>query len=111
MTDFYHRGQVKARKQHTCSDCHRVICPGEMYERCAGMDGSRAWTWKDCAHCIALLTQLRQLDLVWDDEYSEHTFVDWQPETVEQARWKAQWKRQWRRRDGQLYTMPGIDVA
>ena len=45
------RTNPKARKEHRCEVCSRTIKPGETYSRGAGMDGSTAWSWIECAHC------------------------------------------------------------
>lgn len=48
---FYTDTHPRARTEHQCDDCHRTIRPGETYRRGVGMDGTAAWTWKECAQC------------------------------------------------------------
>lgn len=66
---------VKARKPHQCSECHRVIAAGETYRRIFGVwDGdARSYTW--CSHCCAGQSVYAALDDchcyvfggLWDD--------------------------------------------
>lgn len=47
--------QVSAAKaRHQCSECFRVIHPGEPYERTYGIWGGSPDTFKTCQHCTAL---------------------------------------------------------
>jgi hypothetical protein len=91
-----------ARKEHRCEICARVIRKGETYLRGVGLDGT-AWTWKECAHCEAMLTLY---DIQWDDTYCRDTVDDWAPGSVAEWRVKANWSRMWTRRDGSLIEVP-----
>ena len=97
----------RARKPHRCTLCGRLIRPGETYRRGAGMDGSTAWTWKECAHCEAILPLI---DTVWecdeDEGYGRSNIEDWDPTTVPHLRLKVLYLRQWTDRDGALYPIP-----
>lgn len=105
MTHFTDAHPI-ARKPHTCQYCGRTIRPGETYRRGAGMDGSHAWAWKECAHCEALLLWvITAYDL---DEYDAATIADHDPETIAELRLKANWRRKWTRRDGTLVPAPRI---
>ena len=46
--------QHVARKEHRCSECGRVIRPGERYDCAFGIWGGRGDTFKTCQHCRAL---------------------------------------------------------
>jgi hypothetical protein len=96
----------KARTQHRCSDCGRIIEPGETYRRGVGFDGT-AWTWKDCAHCEAVL---HMYDLAWDGEYNPDHFVEWTSErttdSVAELRHAAGYRMKWRTRLGTLLPIP-----
>ena len=97
----------KARKRHFCDLCNRVIQPGEEYRRSAGMDGSTAWTWRECAHCAQLIA------VVWretysDDGYDSMTVDDWEPRTIAALRVKVLWRRKWARADGSLHPVPVV---
>lgn len=97
----------KARKIHYCEMCRRVISPGEQYSSSRNLGDGTAFTWKECAHCAALLTYV--LPLWGDDEYGPDHLVDWDPNTIDHFRLKAlATRRQWRHRDGSLYPVPEL---
>jgi hypothetical protein len=51
------RSTPTARVEHRCTECRRVIRPGETYERVTGLIDSGGGTWstdKFCAHCQAM---------------------------------------------------------
>lgn len=55
---FYCRETRKARKAHTCFECHRTIQPGEHYEVVSGKwDGSIS-TYHTCAECVDIGTAM-----------------------------------------------------
>lgn len=54
--DEYDRANVervcKARKQHKCDECYRLIEAGEPYLRCSGIESEGTpFVWKVCQHC------------------------------------------------------------
>lgn len=109
MSHFAHSTPV-ARKPHRCQMCTRIIEPGETYRRSAGMDGSTAWTWKECAHCAAFVRVAYRRS--WMDEgYDDDLLADFVPESVTEARVRAQYRRRWRGRDGGLYPIPDVQWA
>lgn len=104
---FYADSHPTARKEHRCHMCARTIRPGETYRRGFGADGN-AWTWKECAHCDALM---RYVQIARDlDEYDTDAIPDWDPATVNEYRIKANWARQWTRRDGTLVPAPTLTI-
>lgn len=106
MSQHFHTETRTARKPHVCDLCTRRIDPGEKYRHGAGMDGTRAWTWKECAHCDALRDlAFRQW---YDDEYGSDLIAEWEPDTIPHLRLKAQWKRKWRHLDGTLMPVPEV---
>lgn len=50
----YHQHQYVARKEHRCSECRRVIAPGERYESTFGIWEREGHTYKTCSHCLAI---------------------------------------------------------
>lgn len=107
---YWHETRPKARRPHRCWMCSRTIEPGETYRRSAGMDGGTAWTWIECAHCAELVRVAYRR--VWDsDGYDEALLVDFEPESIAEARVLAQYRRKWRRRDGSLYPVPVVTVT
>lgn len=100
----------RARKEHTCTSCGRVIDCGETYVRQFIADGN-VWVYVECGHCNALAA-------LWDlyrwtdwEGYSREDFEEYgrdvaHLDTLRDARWYVQWKRQWRQYDGTLYPIP-----
>lgn len=75
----------KARKEHHCYDCSRMILPGQVYQYQVQVDGGSLETFKVCARCAS---RLAALDLDGDDA----CHVDFKEAAKEQARttgWKA----------------------
>lgn len=102
---FYSDSHPTAIKGHTCEDCGRRISPGEKYRRGFGADNGTAWTWKECAHCAAIVPLLfSHFDA--GEGYARETFLDWEPELPHHLRLKALWRKQWKRADGSLYPVP-----
>jgi len=99
----FHVQMVTARKPHPCDLCSRTISQGERYQRSAGMDGSSAWTWKECAHCEAIIDVIER-DV--DGSYGPDSVREWCPRTIPQLRAKVLWLRRWTRPDGSLYPVP-----
>jgi len=50
-------GHRKARKEHKCEECHRLIQPGEMYffDTMVDHNNQSVVTTKMCAHCEAVI--------------------------------------------------------
>ena len=44
----------KARKQHKCNECNRVISVGEIYERVFGVWDGSVDNYKTCQRCLNL---------------------------------------------------------
>lgn len=108
MTHYTH-AEPKARKPHRCMMCYRTIDPGETYRRGAGMDGSTAWTWIECAHCAAFVRVA--FSCYWDESYDETLLIDYEPRSIAEARVKAQYRRKWRRLDGTTYPLPVVNMV
>lgn len=59
----------RARKQHRCDSCNRLIESGEIYIRQRCVDGGEAWVYKAHPHCM------KAGKILWDegiygDDYS-----------------------------------------
>jgi hypothetical protein len=52
--EFYVAKVIKARKEHKCCECKRVILPGEGYERSAGKSDGDMWNYATCPECLAV---------------------------------------------------------
>ena len=51
LAEIIQRKPVKARKDHVCHECHRVISKGEPYLYEFYYYDGRAFTHKTCEHC------------------------------------------------------------
>lgn len=56
---------AKARKQHKCDECSRVIRPGESYFRFAGTWEGDFWSTRFCATCVKLIDWLQKRGHSW----------------------------------------------
>lgn len=104
MTDFWSNKYPKARKEHICQMCGRVISAGETYRRGTAFDMGTAWSWNECQHCQVLFSYLCNLFGVYD--YMEDFVSEWEPETWSEVRVKVNYWRAWRRNDGTLVESP-----
>ena len=101
-----------ARKEHKCSDCGRVIRPGETYRRGVGFEGGALYSsWKDCRHCEFVLNEY---DLAWDGEYNSDHFWEWSGDgfqDVTEGRLQAGYRKKWTTAQGNLWPLPnsGLD--
>ncbi|QWY81955.1 hypothetical protein SEA_SICARIUS2_50 [Arthrobacter phage Sicarius2] len=59
---FHDARTHRARKQHKCGECFRVIEPGELYARHAGVWEGDFWTMKSCPQCDTLRDVLLYVD-------------------------------------------------
>lgn len=98
---IYRESTPRARVEHYCSECGRVVRVGETYRLIEGMldDGYHEWTrHKTCQHCLALSNFMMTLcngyvlgDLV--KELVEHWYDGYRSVTL--ARWIAGCRRGW----------------
>lgn len=96
-----------ARTRHFCTNCYRVIDPGEMYQRGRGYDGGDAWTYKTCAHCQAVIRLYDPQD--YNGLYSEDGMEAWLDNgarDVSEARHMAGYRMRWRTKSGALLPIP-----
>ena len=65
---------VKARKQHKCDFCGKIIEVGESYERATYKDGD-IFTWKTCERCKSYVDEaFDNPDYDFSDGMSEQDF-------------------------------------
>ena len=96
-----------ARKEHWCEGCFRRIHPGETYTHQRGFDGGDVWTFRQCAHCLAVteLYDPRDTDgCISQDGYDAWT--DNRPRDWTEARHMAGWNMRWRTTSGTLLPIP-----
>jgi predicted RNA-binding Zn-ribbon protein involved in translation (DUF1610 family) len=94
-----------ARKAHRCELCRRDIEPGEKYRHQRYKDCGDIWTWRQCAHCDAVIDALIADGMCGDFGIDCDLVGEWEPDTIAGLRLKVGWKRKWRRRDGSLYPL------
>lgn len=95
-----------ARKEHRCSLCGRMIRVGEQYGRQTNIGDDGLHVWKECGHCRVLANLLDLIDCCDEDGYTSETVLEFDPETVAEARLLALFRKKWTRRDGTLYPHP-----
>lgn len=93
---------VKARKQHRCDECRRLIERGERYESFWGLYDSNWYNAKTCAHCLAARRWLAIECSGWlwelvSDDLMEH--FEEQPD-LHLGRLIVGMRRGWKRFDG-----------
>lgn len=108
-----HRSNPKARKEHQCSSCYRVIRIGEVYERQDNVfDGDR-YSYLMCEHCRALVDRVTDLvpDDWYEDGFSDDTISEGMreyAETLADLRLYAWFLRRWMRADGTVVSLTGV---
>lgn len=69
--DYYNSKIIKARKNHQCCECHKVIKPGEQYEIISGCWDGSFEHYKTCTDCLSLRKQFFPhgwyFNQMWDD--------------------------------------------
>lgn len=99
----------RARKDHQCTECHRVVGKGETYKRINAMLDDSWWNEAICEHCLAAATWmevvcggylleglLEELTEHWSEGYRN----GWMARTIVGMR------KGWRRSDGGLLSVP-----
>ncbi|AYN58912.1 hypothetical protein PP634_gp86 [Arthrobacter phage Richie] len=118
--DFSNTTARRARKQHTCEECGRIIEPGETYHRTAGSWEGDFFTNVACAHCNAFRKHIDKADDYYRESYfggagewAANAYVgatDLPGTTWEQRlalyRMTREFNRRWRDRTGQLRPVP-----
>ena len=59
-----------ARKEHQCSQCSRMIQPGEKYHRQRNIFEGEPQVYKECWQCGDLTRDLFALDYTGDDDWT-----------------------------------------
>lgn len=57
--EFYNESIVKARKQHKCYECNRIIDIGKQYQRVTGKWDSSVDTFCTCLDCMNIREAFR----------------------------------------------------
>ncbi len=79
MVEVIHTGNIKARKQHTCSWCHSLIKKGQVYKRDTCVCDGILYYWLSCGRCQKYVDEMFQkinLDEEVNDEDLELFCLD-----------------------------------
>lgn len=79
MYEITPRHKVKARKEHRCSWCDKLISPGEIYE-VSTLKVDYVYEWRECDRCREYVKEIFE-DPYWGDYDPEYgidaqTFMD-----------------------------------
>lgn len=70
--------RVKARKEHKCDMCGKLIAVGELYESATYSCDGTVYDWKTCDRCKAYVNEaFSNKDYCWDDGMSEEDFREY----------------------------------
>ena len=79
MMDFFNDSTRKARKEHLCDCCKKVILPGEEYVCQSGKYGGEFFYHKYCKFCEAYINEFcrsggyDEYEYDWLDDYATDT--------------------------------------
>jgi hypothetical protein len=105
---FFSQETRKARKQHDCTECGRMIEAGESYRLSNGLMDQRWLRYKTCAHCQTLCDWLQvicngYLFTAVHEDFRNH----WLEEPTLHSPWMRRAiyraKRSWRAPEGSLH--------
>jgi glutaredoxin len=109
----------KARKPHRCSECHRVIAKGEVYEEHSGLWREGGWeTFRWCQHCSAAQKILDReiygfcfcFSALWQGVADQYDWIG-SRYSMTTARLRVSARRKWTHKRGhkagQLMAVPG----
>ena len=109
---FHESSHRKARKEHRCDECRRVIAKDERYEYVFLVDyDGNPGEQRTCAHCEAARSWLRVTCGGWmyegvRDDLQEHFGEGSAYRSVWLARAIVGMRRKWTQRDGALMPVP-----
>lgn len=61
--ELYREKEVKARKEHKCAECYRMILKHQKYQYIFGVFQGDAFTYKICSACQALRTKIHDIEI------------------------------------------------
>ncbi len=114
MSELISSCSQKARKDHICSECSRIIKKGEVYVAEFLKNGGDTSYYKTCAHCQVcrewLLSECS--GFVYEQVYEdmmEHATNGLYPMAV--MRLAIGMKKEWTRKDGNLLSIPKMPLT
>lgn len=60
MPQAFQQKMRKAKKEHKCCECHKIIAVGETYEYSSGVWDGRPASFKTCTECVAIRSEYTQ---------------------------------------------------
>lgn len=101
----------KARKEHRCTECRRVIQIGESYLHEGTLWEGKKDTVKTCSHCQVVRQWLSAECGGWiyggvSEDIQEHAGEGWYGKGVIML--AAGMSRQWRKRSGEMWRVPSV---
>ena len=66
--------EPRARKDHRCYECGRVIPKGETYHKQTGIFDGDPYTWKAHKQCAKLYWALNRENFIWADAMTTSDF-------------------------------------
>ncbi len=99
----YYETNRKAKKEHSCSECYRVISKGETYKYAFGVWDIKPSIFKTCSNCLVPQNWLMQechgfLHGALEEEIEEHAL---EYGKMFLYRWLIGIRRKWQLRRGQ----------
>ena len=61
--ELYREKEVKAKKEHKCSECYKTIVRGQNYQYVFGVYQGDAFTFKICLPCQALRQKIHDTEI------------------------------------------------
>lgn len=105
-----HDRNHKARKQHKCSECNRLIEAGEIYNvQRTVFDGS-ASTYKTCQHCQVVKSWLSKEcgGYIYQGVYSDIVEHAQEGYGIKVKMLGIGMSRKWKRKDGRMWPIPKL---
>lgn len=105
MVQVLHSSTPKARKDHRCDSCSRMIEKGETYLSQDNVYDGMRYGFKACSQCRALWSWVANRDdFEWYDEGIDlgEWLGEYRHEALTIARLWVYFRRKWRRLDGTL---------
>jgi hypothetical protein len=86
MSDFYIETEHKARKQHKCFWCRRIVEVGEKYIKGFGVWQGDVQNRKECLKCHSLINVMSgdkdYRDYVYSDGFDDETLMEFHQEKI-----------------------------
>jgi hypothetical protein len=112
--DFFNETERTCRKACKCSECWRVINPGERYTYACGKGDGNFDVFRTCSHCTAATEYIKAVAACWcyylGGRWNNDEDFEGEPTAVRRLVMMARrkWARQRGPRKGELYPIPWV---